>query len=260
MTPTTSPTRMNAWLELAWLTRYLDRQLASDEATWFEAYVLDKPELLAMIDADTRFRDALADDPTMRHRERSIVEESRQGRATAHGEAAADEHDGPRFSEQPTAIAQPTGTISIDSHPSSRTRRIAQPPRWFAIAATLLAGVGVGGIGVQSLSPRSSAPEIVANPTRIIYDTMRGEVTPPRVEYGDSRSPYVLVEVAVPPGAEHIVLNMDGLQEPVIVSSEGFVTFLAARKNLAAGTAASISYARRGSSDVTTLQLQPVDQ
>jgi hypothetical protein len=70
MTPTTSPARMNAWLEQAWLTRYLDRQLASDEATWFEAYALDKPELLAMIDADTRFRDALADDPTMRHMQR----------------------------------------------------------------------------------------------------------------------------------------------------------------------------------------------
>jgi len=260
MTPTTSLVRMNAWLEQAWLTRYLDRQLASDEVTWFEAYALDKPELLAMIDADTHFRDALADDPTMRHMERLVVEESLHGRATAHGEAAGDEDDGPRFGEQPTAIEQPTGTISIDSRPSSRTRRIAQPPRWFALAASLLAGIGVGGIGIQSLSSRSSAPEIMANPTRIIYDTMRGEVTPPRIEHGDSRSPYVLVEVAVPPGAEHIVLNMDGLQEPVTVSSEGFVTFLAARKNLAAGTAASISYARRGSSDVTTLQLQPVDQ
>ena len=140
--------------------------------------------------------------------ERSVVEESRQGRATAHGEAAGEEHDGPRFSEQPTAITQPTGTISSDSHPASRTRRIAQPPRWFALAASLLAGIGVGGIGIQSLSSRSSAPEIVANPTRIIYDTMRGEVTPPRIEHADSHSPYVLVEVAVPPGAEHIVLKM----------------------------------------------------
>jgi hypothetical protein len=260
MTPTTSLTRMSAWLEQAWLSRYLDRQLESDEAIWFEAYVLDKPELLAMIDADTRFRDALAADPTMRQMERSAVGERRQVGETSHGEAGGDEGDGTRFDEQPTAIMQPTGTISIDSHPASRTRRIAQPPRWFALAASLLAGIGVGGIGIQSLSPRSSAPEIMANPTRIIYDTMRGEVTPPRIEHGDSRSPYVLVEVAVPPGAEHIVLNMDGRQEPVTVSSEGFVTFLAARKNLAAGTAASISYARRGSSDVTTLQLQPVDQ
>jgi len=259
MTPTTLPARMNAWLEQAWLTRYLDRQLASDEATWFEAYALDKPELLAMIDADTRFRDALADDPSMRQMERSVAGESRQSGAIAHGDAAREAHD-PSRDDQPTAVTQPTGTISIDLHPASRTRRITQPPRWFALAATLLAGVGVGGIGIQSLSPSSSAPEIVANPTRIIYDTMRGEVTPPRIEHGDSRSQYVLVEVAVPPGAEHIVLNMDGLQQPVTVSSEGFVTFLAARKNLAAGTAASITYARRGSSDVTTLQLQPVDQ
>jgi hypothetical protein len=31
MTPTTSLTRMSAWLEQAWLSRYLDRQLESEE-------------------------------------------------------------------------------------------------------------------------------------------------------------------------------------------------------------------------------------
>ncbi len=61
MTP--MPTPMSAWLEQAWLARYLDRQLDGDEAAWFEAYVLDKPELLTMIDADNRLRDALAAEP-----------------------------------------------------------------------------------------------------------------------------------------------------------------------------------------------------
>ena len=53
MTPTPWPTQMTAWLEQAWLARYLDRQLSSEESTWFEAYVLDKPELLGTIEADS---------------------------------------------------------------------------------------------------------------------------------------------------------------------------------------------------------------
>jgi hypothetical protein len=259
MTPTTSLARMNAWLEQAWLTRYLDRQLASDETTWFEAYVLDKPELLVMIDADTRFRDALADDPTMRHGERSVVGESRQ-RETTHGDAGGDTGDDTGFGEQPTAITQPTGTISIDSHPSSRTRRIAQPPRWFALAASLLAGVGVGWIGTQSLPQRSSALEIVASPTRIIYDTMRGEETPPRVEHADSQSAYVLVEAAVPPGAEHIVLKIGAAPEQTLTPSpDGFVSFLTERKNIALKTPASITYLLPGNSSPTTRQLAPIN-
>ncbi len=258
MTPTTSPTRMNAWLEQAWLTRYLDRQLASDEATWFEAYVLDKPELLAMIDADTRFRDALADDPTMRNMDRSAIDESRQGRSSAHDEAAGDDPDDPGIDEQPTT--QPTGTISIESHPATRTKHIAQPPRWFALAAALLAGVGIGAIGWQSMSPRNSAPEIVASPTRIIYDTMRGEETPPRVEHADSQSAYVLVEAAVPPGAEHIVLKIGAAQEQTLTPSpDGFVSFLTERKNIALKTPASITYLLPGNSSPITRQLAPID-
>jgi hypothetical protein len=258
---------MTAWLEQAWLARYLDRQLAGDETTWFEAYVLDKPELLAMIDADTRFRDALAADTTMRHMERSVADESRQGGATARDEAAAGEaRSRTAVEDQPTALAQPTGltrpttVTSIDSHPGSRTRRIDSPPRWFALAASLLAGVGVGWIGVQSFSPRGSAPEIVANPTRIIYDTMRGEVTPPRVEHADSQSPYVLVEAAVPPGAEHIVLKIGNAQEQTLrPSPDGFVTFLTERKNIALKTPVSISYVQYGKSSPITLQLPPVN-
>jgi anti-sigma factor RsiW len=51
--------RIVAWMETAWLVRYLDRELSDDEAVAFEAYVLDKPELLAQIEADTNLRDTL---------------------------------------------------------------------------------------------------------------------------------------------------------------------------------------------------------
>jgi len=50
---------MAAWLESAWLARYLERQLDGEELAWFEAYLLDKPELLGMVEADNALRDGL---------------------------------------------------------------------------------------------------------------------------------------------------------------------------------------------------------
>jgi len=55
-----APTHMAAWLESAWLARYLERQLDGEELAWFEAYLLDKPELLGMVEADNALRDGLA--------------------------------------------------------------------------------------------------------------------------------------------------------------------------------------------------------
>ena len=49
---------MARWLEDIWLSRYLDRQLDDGEQSWFEAYMLDKPHILHLVDADSRLRDA----------------------------------------------------------------------------------------------------------------------------------------------------------------------------------------------------------
>ncbi len=49
-----------AWLEQAWLERYLERGLNDDECAWFEAYALEKPQLLGQIEADSDLRDAAA--------------------------------------------------------------------------------------------------------------------------------------------------------------------------------------------------------
>ncbi|HSC12124.1 MAG TPA: hypothetical protein VLC97_14210, partial [Rhodanobacteraceae bacterium] len=111
MTPTTTPTRMTAWLEQAWMVRYLDRQLASEEANWFEAYALDKPDLLAMIEADTRLRDALAADASIRHMERSVDRGGRQGGATG---------DAPRGVSEPVPLAY--GREKTEAHAQAKVR------------------------------------------------------------------------------------------------------------------------------------------
>lgn len=236
MTP--APTHMSAWLQQAWLARYLDRQLDGDETAWFEAYVLDKPELLAMIDADNRLRDALAGEP------RAARGSAPNGPVdrTAGGTGAA------------TGVAS-----SVEN--SSDDKRVAQFPKrgpfqsWLAVAAALVLGLGVGGIGMRSLAPSQSAL-VIASPTRIIYDTMRGETTAPRVEHADSASPYVLVEVAVPPSAENITLHIDGMPDLALTPSpDGFVSFLADRSQLDQKGSRSIEYRIEGAAKATVVTL-----
>ena len=104
-------------------------------------------------------------------------------------------------------------------------------------------GLGLGFVGTRSLAPGNAAPELVASPTRIIYDTMRGEATPPRVEHADSKSAYVLIEVAVPPGAENITVKMGDLPEQKLtLSPDGFASFLAERGRPNSPTTGSLSY------------------
>jgi hypothetical protein len=219
--PNSTSPRMPAWLEQAWLGRYLDRQLTGDEIAWFEAYVLDKWELLDMIEADTQLRDALTADSTA-------------GRSTL--SAATETHPQIRAisANDTTALAAPSGL---------RLRRARHP--WMAIAAASVLGLGIGGIGVRSLTSNRDT-SVIASPTRIIYDTMRGEPTPPRVEHADSTAPYLLVEVAVPPGAQSIVLHVDALPDQTLSTSpDGFVSFLIAR-GPASDFAAQITYSTDG--------------
>jgi hypothetical protein len=249
VTPTTTPTRMTAWLEQAWMVRYLDRQLASEEADWFEAYALDKPELLAMIEADTRLRDALAADASIRHMERSVDRGGRQGGATG---------DAPCGVNEPTPLAYARDKLEAREKTETevRTAHRRPAPAWLAMAATLVLGLGLGWIGTRSFLPGDTVPELVASPTRIVYDTMRGEPTPPRVEHADSKSPYVFVEVAAPPGAENITLKMgDAPEQPVSTSPDGFVSFLVLRATIKTGDKAQIAYVLAGHQTLSDIRL-----
>lgn len=51
--------RMAAELERRWLDRYLNRELSEIDRDWFESYLLDKPDLLVYLEADTALGDGL---------------------------------------------------------------------------------------------------------------------------------------------------------------------------------------------------------
>jgi hypothetical protein len=258
---TTSPTRMSAWLEQAWLIQYLDRQLAGEEAQWFETYAMERRELLATIEADTRLRDALAAAASIRHTDMSVDGGGRPGGAgetsVATSEVRGGDGQGDRddISRKPSVLAPiPIKRIPPRSRSNLRQRRVA--PTWFALAASLLVGIGVGALG-RTARGTDIAPAIIGSPTRIIYDTMRGDSAPARVEHAASQSAYVLVEVAVPLGAEHVTLDVgDGKEHALDRSPDGFVTFLANRNTLAAAADAHVSYSAGGRTQMRPLSLK----
>lgn len=158
MSPQEEAGRLAAWLEEAWLARYLDRQLTADEANWFEAYVLDKPDLLQSIEGDLQLRDALARTPDL------------------------------------TLISRETGNASTNrAHPV----RWARHSRWLAMAASLVAALGLGGfVGhrvVQSVR--------IENPPVVMLDSYRGPDNQAlgRLESGgDPNSSILLIAIPIP--------------------------------------------------------------
>jgi hypothetical protein len=186
-------TGMPRWLENAWLQRYLERELSDEEATWFEAYVLDKPTLVDAIEADNDLRDALA--------------------------------------AAPAAAVVPV------------PRRSRHVPRWASAAAVVLA-CGISGWGGHWLSLKG-APVTIGNPTRLVFDTMRGAESPPRIEHADADTRWVVVEIAVPADAEAVRLQLGDTHDLVLSpSSEGFVSFAASRDALLGAREATLSYRR----------------
>ena len=219
MKPTAPNERMASWLEQAWLHRYLDRKLDPDESEWFEVYALDKPELIAAIEADNDLRDGMA-------------------------------------------IA---GAAGSEASPSPLGRTIPRPRRrmtpMLAWAASAVVGVGLGWVLAMQLAPPSSndLPDIIASPTRIVFDTMRGVEDAPQIYPGSPDSQWVLVEVGLPADAESIAqLLFD--EEPGIalsVSSEGFVSFLVPRSSNVAPLTLTIRYSSDGEEESRPLTISP---
>jgi hypothetical protein len=221
---------MAPWLEQAWLMRYLDRQLGADEQAWFEGYLLDKPELLDQVEADTALRDAVAAQQGAQHAPGSdspaaLHQGSNAGSIAADGETGSGADIDPLSGRAPASDAATSTVASTDRAP--RRHRRGTRGGWLALAASFVGGIGLAALGMSLLDDGSAG--LVANPPRIIFDTLRGELTQPRVEPGDPASPIVLVEFPVPPGtsiSEVRVLNgnMETSIRVPTSSTDGYAT------------------------------------
>ena len=191
--------RASAWLERAWLARYLERGLDEDETARFEAYVLDKPDLLREIEADNDLRDCLA----------------AAGPALLAAEPAG------------SVPGAPPATPRVQRHPAVA---------WLALAASLLVGLGLGNL-LRSGGAHRDAVE--ASPGRVVFDTLRGEALKPRWEFAAAGKPdeLLIVDVSVASDAQKVSVQLpDGSERVLRVSAEGFATFIAPRALLAGKT------------------------
>lgn len=187
-----------AWLEQAWLDRYLARDLDPDETRAFEAYLLTQPALIAQVEDDSDLRAAL------------------------HQASAAGVDIAP----------------DLDPAVEARRARRRGTRRWLtpvALAACVALGAGLGlQLGGDGVSADRAGDGWVANPTRILFDTLRGDQDAPRVIAGDPQSPWILVEIGVPTGAEQITLEIPGGRSlPLSPTPDGFVGALLQRRQAA---------------------------
>ena len=188
---------MPSWLEDVWLERYLNRALNQEESAGFEAYMLDKPRLLDLVELDLALADALRADAA---KAPSVVPQAAQMEAI---------------------------TAAANNTPSAAKPR-SKWASFNALAASLVLGVGAG---FWAAKQSISAPTIASSPPRLVFDSMRGAITTNLNEPGSAASTMYIVEVAVPPDAQvlsaiAVVNGRDiALQKPV-VSSDGFVTFV----------------------------------
>lgn len=222
--PGTTSQRMAVWLESAWLARYLDRQLSGEEVAWFEAYVLDKPDLLEAVEADTALRDTLA------------LGRNAEARARSDGMASSDTNHEPK----------------IEKTPPARLRNFAK----LAIPVSLAAGLALGFLGQSFLHPGDNADELIGSPTHLVFNVMRGPSGPPQIERPESASAYVLVDVSVPSAAQHVALRMEGYDSiPLASSADGFASFLLRRSTMRSPTVAAISYELDGARETREITL-----
>lgn len=202
MSPPGASASMTAWLEQAWLQRYLDRALDAEEQAWFETYLLAHPHLLEAVEADTALRDAL------------VLAGSAGGTA---GGGDPGDSDGRTGASPKPSVTRP--------RPPAR----GGLPSWLGLAAGLLLGLGLAALWPSGPGPGPG----LANPTRIVFDTLRGAHSPPHVEPGDPDSPWLLVEVPVPPGSRIESVHLEGGARtasygPVAATPDGFGLLLLA--------------------------------
>lgn len=213
MTPGETP-RMAGWLESAWLARYLDRQLAGEELAWFEAYLLDKPELLGMIEVDTELRDVLG----------------------AGEEICA--------TVGRTSLPSTTyGELDIAKQAKLSERERTVNAGRYGWVATLVFGFAVGWFGDNVTRSRDGPQDLIPNPSRVVFDTMRGVPETPLLEHSKVDSDYLIVEMAVPATAVAVTLQIgNGAVETLTPSRDGFVSFLVSRRSAKAAPYAKIKY------------------
>lgn len=236
MNPMNTSARMAAWLESAWLARYLDRQLSDDEAAWFEGYLMDKEQLVRALEADDHLRKALAS-------------------------AVATTTDLSLFSSPPThpddAKIDPASVLRLDGlrdlHPSvvvgNSASRMRRPNHWIGglrVAAAFLVGA-ILPFALMMTGQRESARSAPVLATATL-GVMRGAESAPLKIVLPKGSGVLLVEI--PPletkefparlltvRMQRLPVGEEGISiENVVEGHDGYLSFVVPIDQLSAGS------------------------
>lgn len=223
-------TQLAPWLERAWLHRYLDRELTDTETEWFEMYVLDKPHLIAELEADNDLRDWVP------------------------------AHSGDAENALRAGTTAPTMRLpsSRDEIPAARraSKRWRPRGRFVAVAAGWTVALFAGAGAERLLRPSVHEDQIIASPARIVFDTMRGEDEPSISRQDNDESSHILLEVAVPPDARDVVAVFgNDHRVPLKVSTDGFASFLVARAQLPEAAPLRVEYESLGERRSVNIEL-----
>lgn len=138
----------------------------------------------------------------------------------------------------------------VASRPPPMTRRI-----WLSSAASVVLGLGTGFLYARSYIALDE-PLVAPGPTRVSFDRTRGAGQAMRVEHVDMQSPFILVEVALPPGARNPIAKVGRFPaQGLMLSLDGYAGFLVRRTFLDENGSASVAYDVDGESVVLPLDL-----
>ena len=134
--------------------------------------------------------------------------------------------ENPKFAED-VNLEQMMREGLLAADPATFSARPRRSPIWFSLAA----GVLLGAISMQ-LYTRNQLPDqptSVANPPRIVFDTLRGEAQEAKTELDTPNATMLIIEVAVPMDALEIYLLDQALRiGPLTPDADGFVRAIVA--------------------------------
>jgi hypothetical protein len=233
---------MTEWLEQAWLDRYLARQLKPEENDWFEAYMLDKTELLEQVEVDSDLRHAFL--ASSAGEDSAATPGATPPAHLATADAISGDHENTEQSAARIRSSAPVRarTRQSDQHARSAVSR-GGGRQTLALAASLVLAIAAGWIGHARMQPDVGAGLVEASPTRIVFDTLRGAPTAPGIENPAGPSRFALIEIGVPANASGIHIRIGTRPPlPLRLSTDGFASFLVEKSVLRQQPHATLHY------------------
>ncbi len=98
------------------------------------------------------------------------------------------------------------------------------------MAVAIVVAALIGAWAARWMVPVDNAEAVIASPNRIVFDTLRGNVSAPLVHRKEDTSSPLLIDIVVPMRATNVIVYFsDQSSLPLPVSADGFVSLTGPR-------------------------------